>query len=128
MTFLLFSGPPSSGKDTAAKIAWQHIWDKEPNHDPVWEKFSFPNKRAFAGMMGLTCDPWGYVFPWEDTKDEVIPVLGVSYRQWQIDYSEKYMKPLYGEDVFVRLLLNRCNQRLSKPVFIVSSRGRYHPR
>lgn len=108
MNFILFNGPPRSGKDTAAKIAFDHINQRKTNIlYPVWEKFSFPNKRAFAGIMGTECNQWGYVPFYEDHKEDVIPSLGVSYRQWQIDVSEKFMKPLYGNDVFGRLLLNR---------------------
>ena len=126
MNFILFNGPPRSGKDTAAKIAEQYI-DNETRYDAVWEKFSFPNKRAFAGMMGLECDDWGVVEPHEATKDEIIPVLGVSYRQWQIDYSEKYMKPLYGNDIFGRLLLDRCRRDADEiddnGIYIISDCG-----
>lgn len=124
MIFILFSGPPGSGKDTGAKIAYDWVMGNCPWHDPVWEKFSFPNKRAFAGMMKLPCMPSGYVGPWEDKKNEVIPELGVSYRQWQIDYSEKFMKPLYGDDILGKLLMQRClGQLLKNPIFIVSDCG-----
>lgn len=112
MNFILFSGPPRSGKDTAAKIAWEFC-TVPAGRMAHWEKFSFPNKRAFAGMMGVPCDNWGYVRGYEEAKDAVIPSLGVSYRQWQIDYSERFMKPLYGENVFGRLLLSRCSDYAS---------------
>jgi len=127
MNFLLFSGPPRSGKDTAAKIAWEYLSTKL-DYQPNWEKFSFPNKRAFAGTMGVYCDNWGYVAGYEQTKDEIIPTLGISYRQWQIDYSESFMKVLYDNDIFARLLLDRCANSLIddtiwKPVHIVSDCG-----
>lgn len=128
MNFLLFNGPPRSGKDTAALAAWDYLtetprWNK---YSPVWEKFSFPNKRAFAGQMNGFIDNWGNVEDYEDKKGEDIPILGVSYRQWQIDYSEKFMKPMYGEDIFGRLLLKRCLDFTTKPntpIFIVSDCG-----
>lgn len=111
MNIILFNGPPRSGKDTAAKMVYyDHFRRQYPNKlYPLWEKFSFPNKRAFAGMMGLGIDMLGYVDPWEDRKSDIVPSLGVSYRQWQIDYSEKFMKPLYGNDIFGRLFLDRVS-------------------
>lgn len=110
MHFVLFSGPPRAGKDTAAKAVVMNLYYK---YTMVWEKFSFPHKRAFAGMMKSNISVDGHVPGYEENKNEVIPELGVSYRQWQIDYSEKFMKPLYGEDVFARLLLARVNERKS---------------
>lgn len=109
MYFVLFSGPPRAGKDTAAEAVMREFYYE---YTMRWEKFSFPNKRAFAGMMNAQCSPLGVVNPYEKTKDEIIPELGVSYRQWQIDYSEKYMKPLYGDDIFARLLLMRQRERI----------------
>lgn len=127
MNFILFNGPPRSGKDTAAKIAWDYIAAK-PDYMAIWEKFSFPNKRMFAGMMDTKCDNWGVVPHWEDLKGEIDATLGVSYRQWQIDVSEKFMKPLYGNDIFGRLLLGRCKECEEDlpgftPIFIVSDCG-----
>lgn len=108
MHFVLFNGPPGSGKDTAAKAVYTHF---APKLSMRWEKFSFPNKRAFAGMMKANIDLEGNVAYYEQHKNEIVPELGVSYRQWQIDYSEKFMKPLYGEDVFARLLWDRVRER-----------------
>lgn len=127
MNFILFNGPPRSGKDTAARIAWEHI-ATDPACIAIWEKFSFPNKRMFAGMMDTKCDTWGIVKYYEETKENIIPSIGVSYRQFQIDVSEKFMKPLYGKDIFGRLLLDRCSlaeEELThvEPIFIVSDCG-----
>lgn len=124
MNIILFNGPPRSGKDTAAKFAFDFINTKYRNRYGLWEKFSFPNKRAFAGMMGLACDAWGVVEPYEAIKDRAIPNLGFSYRQWQIDYSERFMKPLYGKDIFGRLLLDRLSCfNLEKFIPVVSDCG-----
>lgn len=126
MNFILFSGPPRSGKDTGAKIVTDFIAGTG-NYRAHQEKFSFPNKRAFAGLMNVKCDEFGVVTPHEAFKDIPDPVLGVSYRQWQIDVSEKFMKVLYGQDVFARLLLDRCLLRSRfnplVPIFVVSDCG-----
>ena len=107
MNFILFNGPPRSGKDTAAKIAWEYIASNK-RLLARWEKFSMPHKQAFAAIIGAPCDGWGHVQYFEDHKEEHIPVLGDSFRGWQISFSEKYMKPVYGESIFGRLLLARC--------------------
>lgn len=128
MNFILFNGPPRSGKDTAARAVYDYIdADRSVRFFPVWEKFSYANKRAFAGAMDLGVDRWGTVDLVEHTKDDIIPILGVSYRQWQIDFSEKFMKPLYGDDIFGRLLLHRCEMDVQEngpdAIYIVSDCG-----
>ena len=107
----LFNGPPRSGKDTAVDYCYNHPSCAAGIGMP--EKFARPLKRAFAATFNTRYDPvtgsqktnWGYDY--EAHKDEIIPFLGCSYRQWQIDYSEKYMKPMYGVDIFGRLLVDR---------------------
>lgn len=99
---ILLNGPPRSGKDTVARHL-QLVLDAAIRLD----KFAMPIKRAFAGMIGSTCDYYGDVPYHEEHKEEVIPWLGVSYRQWQIDFSERLMKPQYGGNIFGRMLLDR---------------------
>lgn len=113
--FILLNGPPRSGKDTAAK-ALLSIRDKF-----IHEKFSAPLKEAFAGMMNVSIDDFMVEY-YEECKDEIIPFLGVSFRQWQIDFSEKFMKPLYGIDVFGRLLINRIDS-YSPNTYVISDCG-----
>ena len=103
MKVFLFNGPPRSGKDAAAVWATQE-------HGGVFEKFARPLKTAFHGAFGGEMDEWLNNEPFESTKDDVIPWLGVSYRQWQIDFSEKFMRPMYGADIFGRLLASRIEQ------------------
>lgn len=103
MKTILLNGPPSSGKDYAARVIRQHVGR---GRIAYLDRMSMPIKRAFAGMMNLYIDPEGNVEPWEARKEEVIPILGVSYRQWQIDFSEVFMKG-YGIDIFARLFLER---------------------
>jgi hypothetical protein len=105
MKIILINGAPYSGKDTAA-AALENYWTQQ-DYSVLLERFSMPIKRAFAGTMSLTCDYRGIVEPWERRKESKISELGVSYRQFQIDFSEKFMKPLYGVDVFADLLCTR---------------------
>jgi hypothetical protein len=114
--YVLINGCPRSGKDTIAMYLWTH------HSSILLERFSFPNKRGFAGMMNIDCDGFGVVEPYESNKSDVVPPLGVTYRQWQIHFSEEFMKPLYGKDIFGRLLLERTRGS-SYPTIVVPDCG-----
>lgn len=107
MKLVLFNGPPRCGKDTAA----QAIFFSQAVPDPkIFERMAMPIKRAFACTVGTICDQWGNVWPYEREKDSPIPFLGVSYRRWQIDFSERFLKH-YGEDIFGKLLVRRLFEK-----------------
>lgn len=114
---MLFNGPPGSGKDTAAKFLYYD------DYDIVFERFSRPNKTAFAACVGARCNHFFEVAGYESKKDEVIPWLGVSYRQWQIDFAEKYMKPLYGKDIFTKLFIQRLKNYKESSIIVVPDLG-----
>lgn len=110
----LFNGPPRSGKDSAALFCRDKFVG-------LLEKFAWPLKKAFAATVDGYFNPTtGNVrdnnVDYEATKDDIIPWLGVSYRQWQINFSELHMKPLYGIDIFGRLLAQRL-QNFVPPVW-----------
>lgn len=111
---LLLNGPPSSGKDTAALSLFNPSRVRLGNYTPpvsdiLHAKFSAPIKGAFAGMLGTEMDHRFRVEPYESKKEQVVAEVGVSYRQWQKDFSEKFMKPLYGESIFARILTAQLN-------------------
>jgi hypothetical protein len=113
---ILLNGPPSSGKDTAAKFIreWYNYNIKKVGDIStrcILDRMSMPIKKAFSGFAFAPIDEDGNVHPFERKKEEIIPALGVSYRQWQIDFSEKFIKPNYGDASFGKLLLDRCNYR-----------------
>lgn len=124
MKIILFNGPPRSGKDTAALRTIEKFG---PHYETKgtksgyyvelsgkkihFDRFAMPLKSAFAGVTQCPMDKYGNVEPYESIKGEIIPWLGVSYRQWQIDFSEKYMKPMYGKDIFARLFVQRNIER-----------------
>jgi hypothetical protein len=87
----------------------------------TFDRFSMPCKRAFAGTVGAEIDMYGNVPGYEETKEQHIDWLGCSYRQWQIDYSEKFMKPLYGKDIFSRLFVERNINKPSRAVVVPDS-------
>lgn len=133
MKILLINGPPRSGKDLLARMLEATLMEDTTMPICHFERFSMPLKRAFAGMMGIGVDSFGVVKgDWEDIKDEPHELLNNrSYRQWQIDFSEVLMKPLYGEDVFGRLFCARIAQYESdwdqkyfmEPIIVVPDSG-----
>lgn len=111
MKLILLNGPPRSGKDTAAKIIQDYFglrWTV------VHDKFSAPHKAAFAAMISGHYDAKHFrVWDYEEHKEKPIPLLNnASFRQWQIDFSEKFMKPLYGGAIFAKLFLERRTPRM----------------
>lgn len=118
MNIILFNGPPGCGKDTAASYLYESRWSLPG----TWrfDRMSMPNKRAFAGTVGAEVSEFGIVAGWEAQKDQPDPLLnGKSFRQWQIDYSESFMKPLYGGDVFARLFADRHRHRADERRYTV---------
>lgn len=112
---VLFNGPPRSGKDTSAFI---YSWVT----DAHFEKFAMPLKRAFAAIMNTTVDAYGNVPYYEEHKSEVIALLGVSYRQFQIDLSEKFLKS-YDREIFSKLLIDRIRGMEESLPVVVSDSG-----
>jgi hypothetical protein len=108
MNIILFNGPPRSGKDTAAIYLYEN-WEAFPWSSGMclFHRMSSPLKRMFAAMTNSELDEYDNNLTYEKMKDNDLRFLNSkSYRQWQIDASEKFMKPLYGEDVFARLFVN----------------------
>lgn len=119
---ILFNGPPRSGKDTAARFLFDTDWMKD-NYFVVFDRMSMPVKKAFAGMVAAPIDSRGNVAYHEDHKAELIGILGISYRQWQIDFSERFMKPLYGEAIFANLFIDRQRRQHKDAVILVPDCG-----
>lgn len=107
MIVIALNGPPRCGKDTAAKAVYATLTSL--GKVALLEKFSLPIKRACHGLL----------LPYIN-KDEIDPVLGCTPRQWHIEFSENFMKKLYGQDIFGRLLAHRIN-RTPQPDFVVVS-------
>ena len=119
MRIILFNGPPSCGKDTAARAVYQDLGNR-----CVFERFSMPIKRAFAATYSAAINQYGEVHYWENVKDEPSDLLGgKTYRQWQIDFSEKFMKPMYGEYVFPTLAGIRIAQYFQEDTVVIPDCG-----
>ena len=106
---ILFNGPPGCGKETVVReltpyLKFTHL------------KFAAPIKRMACGL--LNCD-----MRWlEANKDTYIMPLGynckVTLRQFLIDLSEKFFKPLYGNDVFGNILWTEAKNAANKHVLV----------
>lgn len=124
---IFFNGPPRCGKDTAAIRTMNKFSQWHDRHDDrdghiKFDRFAMPLKFGFAGIAAADCvDKFGNVEPYESKKGEVIDWLGVSYRQFQIDLSEKFMKPFYGEDIFARLFIQRNMNFRGKAIVVPDS-------
>lgn len=106
MKLILINGAPRTGKDHAAR----HLIDFYSDRTIVFERFSRPVKEAFTALMMAGIDEFFQVDSYEKDKEKPIPLLNnTSFRQWQIDFSEKFMKPLYGNTIFGRLMLQRLS-------------------
>lgn len=111
----LLNGPPGSGKDTAATYLAGLFRG-------TVMKFATPLK---DGCTAIYCNGNRALFDQFDTyanKGTPSPqFMGVSCRQAQIDMSEKYMKPVYGQDVFGKILANKIDVDQEGFIFISDS-------
>lgn len=96
-----FNGPPRSGKDTIAQAVMNQL-DKEGCNVPVHKYALAGTMRAgAAAILGIDCtDRW-----YHDNKDIPLDVLnGGTFRRFMIDMSEHFVKALYGQDFWAKLL------------------------
>lgn len=113
MNIILFNGPPRSGKDTAATYLYENWESFEWSRGVAWFlRMSSPLKRMFAAMTNSELDEYDNNLTYDRMKEDKLHFLnGKSYRQWQIECSEVFMKPMYGEDIFGRLFVNAVPTR-----------------
>lgn len=98
MTQILFlNGPPHSGKDFAANYICA-------TRTATHYKFAAPIKKAISAITGLS------VAALEKRKNDLATPFDVTYRQLMIGMSETWCKPLYGMNIFGRLLLDQIRQ------------------
>lgn len=98
---LLINGPPGAGKDAAAHaitIAHNHIHR---------ERFSDPLKNSICSWIGVIRGSEHEAWLERNKEIPAQALAGLSYREAQIDLSEKYLKPLYGNDCFGRWMYDR---------------------
>lgn len=115
-TIVLLNGPPGAGKDTGADLLAAAL---RPGAARRF-KMSQPLKDAVRAMFGW--DDAAAAFC-EAHKNKPFPeLLGLSYRQWQIEVSERLVKVVGGADAFGRLAAARL-QPTGEPVAVCSDSG-----
>lgn len=107
---VLMNGPPRCGKDLGASHLVRRMGFVE-------YKFSAPLKRAIPAFFNQTYE---YL---EAHKDEPLECLqGRTFRQWQISMSEDWIKPVYGDKFFGKVLGQQV-QTKGEPLVVVSDSG-----
>lgn len=129
--FLFINGPAGAGKSTLSRMICESHSEAYP------EGFAEPIRAAF----------WATFFPEaivdkpfnlkdQTIKNTPIATLAKLYngdtetaptctvREWMISFSERHMKPCFGQDIFGRLLWNRCcEQTQFYSSFIIDDSG-----
>lgn len=96
MKILLLNGPPGCGKDFAAELIRSHI------PSTTLHKFARVLKERTHALYGVGDRPHDH---YEQCKDEPhADFLGLTPREAYIGVSERYFKPVHGEQVFGKLL------------------------
>lgn len=121
---ILFNGPPGSGKDTAADMAYE-----ETDLVPLLKKsvkFAKAVKESVHQMLDLV-DPNGMPYShdfFESAKNEKMAAFrGFSPRETYIWYSEEVMKPRYGTAIFGEILADQIGPGSQKMAVFVSDSG-----
>lgn len=116
---IFVNGPPRAGKDTLAN----HLCGGFVGFRNV--KLSGVLKERTHALYGLVHD--GRPLPhdhFEACKDVELPsFMGLTPRAAYIGASERYWKPLHGDDVFGRLLVRDMERGLWTRGFVVSDSG-----
>jgi hypothetical protein len=113
----LLNGPPRAGKDSLAKILQGHL----ATPASVF-RFSEPLKSAVHRAFGV---PQNRPEMFESTKDDPAqgPRPGVTWRQVYIAYSEQFLKPLFGEQIFGELLRDNLEASGFEETALISDSG-----
>lgn len=121
MKIILINGAPRSGKDTISAMLKQIF----PT-DVLEEKFARPIKLTVPMLFGIPHDEFKKHYDSARHKDSAAPAFfGKTPRQVQIALSETFLKPLFGEGIFGRLLVSRIvrTQSKSSRCVVVSDSG-----
>lgn len=109
--FIIFNGPPKSGKSSAAIILANRLQAFGKN--VVTDSFVAPMKRFVSTLLA---DKYTNL----DKERPIAEFRGDSARRFLIDLSETYIKPKYGDDFFGRMLAYRIlREPLRKPDYVV---------
>lgn len=108
MRVVLLNGPPRAGKDHTGGLIVDRLVRRHgmAPHQVQVHKFAKILKERTHAAYGMSA-PWD---AFEDCKDvPLASFLGLTPRDAYIAFSERYMKPLHGEDVFGRFLASELS-------------------
>lgn len=92
---LIFSAPPSAGKDTATEFLTKSILERF-----IHKEFKTQLNELVKKIYQLTDEQWAELTHYP-VKNDPSPLLnGLSSRQAQIKVSEEVIKPHFGQDYF----------------------------
>jgi hypothetical protein len=106
--YILFNGPPRSGKDEAKLVVRSLLYQYFNKEDisPHIMSFSTVLQKAVPALYGIQQDEWDERYN-SDMKDEPWKRLfGFSQRQALIQLSEDYLKKQHGCNVFAMIMTN----------------------
>lgn len=110
---ILLNGPPECGKDALAR----YVTDLNPT------KFRHDSMKGvmldLVNGFGIDVNDEQAYREWKST---VVGRFGLTGRQFLIEFSEYFMKPRFGNDVFGRMLVER-HKKAEQPHTIVSDCG-----
>lgn len=117
------NGPPSAGKSTLAHAIVDAVGELGCE-----EKMAFPIDWGVKNALSIDDDMWTYLR--EEGKEGPI-MLGSegdvpTVRQVLINFSEDFLKPTFGPDIFGRLAADRIMNRIyncNQPVIAISDCG-----
>lgn len=117
--FIFLNGPPKSGKDTAVNMLTTEFITVRHR------KFSGPLKASVAGMFNLSPELISKLeAPGSKLKDNMLPeLMGKSWRDTLIWFSESIMKPNYGPDIFGKLMVTELGKQTASRFTAISDSG-----
>lgn len=104
---VILNAPPSSGKDTIARLLSSHGY--------AVTEFKETMFKIATTLSGLELHE--YMARYDNRNLKELPwdkLGGLSCREFMIHISEDIMKPLYGDDVFGKRASERCEQLLGE--------------
>jgi len=138
-TVVFLNGPPGSGKDTIAKIIVDACnsrpflnLDQKPNPKDVHiqkhvkgsatiVKYAQPLRTAAIGAFNhLNLDEDNFD---KHKSSKIYEDNELTLRQWMIKYSEEFMKPIFGKDIFGKIAYSEIKEKLNvhDNIFITDS-------
>mgnify|MGYP003149221246 CR=1 FL=1 len=113
---ILINGPPSSGKDTAARFIRKYLGARE-------YKMSMTLKSGLRELLGIEHPDWDRMLAYGAKDTEWNSLNDMTPRRALIELSEMFMKPMFGGDIFGHVAVRRMKRMVSADHIVVSDVG-----